>query len=90
MVDRKFSELTRARKPAEVELDALLTELVHAEPGRRDRALAFYQLLVLKSLDVIDVEQDVPFGDITIKKGPKFTVKFSSSQMFSESQSQQQ
>ncbi len=89
VLDKKFGELARARKPAEVELDELLSELVHGDPGRRDRSLAFYQLLVLTSLDVIRVEQDVDFGDITIRKGAKFTVKFSSSQMFSDSQSQQ-
>ena len=34
--------------------------------NRRQAAKAFYQLLVLKSAGTLDVQQDEPFGEITI------------------------
>jgi cohesin complex subunit SCC1 len=41
-------------------------------------ALAFYQLLVLKSHQYIGVSQDGPFEDIIVSKGPKFSRTVSS------------
>jgi chromatin segregation and condensation protein Rec8/ScpA/Scc1 (kleisin family) len=87
-LQKKFSRLVRAKQEPVVELDEFLTELVHGDPGRRDRALAFYQTLVLTSLDVTRVEQEAPFGDILIRKGDKFGISFSSSQMFSDTPTQ--
>ena len=77
-LDKKFLRLSKARAPLVVEFDAFLTELVHGDPGRRDRSLAFYQLLVLTSLDVVHVAQDAEFGDVMIAKGPKWNVRLRS------------
>eukprot|EP01091_Cochliopodium_minus_P010930 TRINITY_DN3006_c0_g1_i1.p1 TRINITY_DN3006_c0_g1~~TRINITY_DN3006_c0_g1_i1.p1 ORF type:complete len:569 (-),score=172.92 TRINITY_DN3006_c0_g1_i1:4-1710(-) len=40
---------------------------------KRVNSSFFYSLLVLKSQDVIDVEQEAPFTDIFIKKGTSFS-----------------
>jgi len=87
-LEKKFTRLSRAKAELTVNLDDLLTELVPGDPGRRDRSLAFFQVLVLVSLDVIRVRQDAHFGDIAITKGPKWAVRFSSSQMFSDTPTQ--
>lgn len=87
-MEKKFAQLSRAKAELTVELDGLLSELVHGDPVRRDRSLAFFQVLVLVSLDIIRVRQEVAFGDISITKGPKWAVRFSSSQMFSDTPSQ--
>ena len=87
-LEKKFAQLSRAKAEMTVELDGLLTELVHGDPVRRDRSLAFFQVLVLVSLDIIRVQQDVAFGDIAITKGPKWAVRLSSSQLFSDTPTQ--
>ena len=38
--------------------------------SRRDAAFGFFQLLVLKTMDAIDVKQDEPFAELFIMKGP--------------------
>lgn len=35
-------------------------------------AQKFYSLLVLKKLQAVDVEQEQPYGDITVKPGVRF------------------
>jgi hypothetical protein len=62
----------------QIDFDKFLIELLNGNPNRRDRALAFYQLLVLASLEVIHVDQDVPMGAIIITKGTKYTVRWRS------------
>lgn len=84
-LEKKFARLAKSKQPQIVELDDFLRELVHGDPGRRDRCLAFFQVLVLASLDVIAVEQQTAYADIHITKGSKWAVRFSSSQMFSDS-----
>jgi chromatin segregation and condensation protein Rec8/ScpA/Scc1 (kleisin family) len=46
-----------------------------ASPSRSSRkqaAAQFCALLALKKLMVVDVEQNTPFADIVIRRGPKF------------------
>jgi chromatin segregation and condensation protein Rec8/ScpA/Scc1 (kleisin family) len=72
-VARKLEQLeAEGISPAEVELDELLSEVLGAPAERRDRAIAFYQTLVLKSLDVLTAAQERPFGEIIIAKGEKW------------------
>ena len=40
--------------------------------NRRTAAGVFLELLQLKTWDYVDVEQDAPFGEITIRRGPRF------------------
>jgi len=40
--------------------------------SRRTAAVAFYEALVLKSADVIDMAQARPYGNIAIRRGPRF------------------
>jgi len=40
--------------------------------GRKQAAAQFCALLALKKLMVVDIEQDAPFADIVIRRGPKF------------------
>jgi hypothetical protein len=54
-------------KDLELDFDALLIAINGGIPSRRDRAVAFYQLLILKSLDIIDVKQDQPYDNLIIK-----------------------
>ncbi|CAK9319284.1 unnamed protein product [Citrullus colocynthis] len=44
--------------------------------GKRRKLCArmFYEMLVLKSYGLIDVQQDVPYGDITLKLTPKLSM----------------
>ncbi|XP_038881441.1 sister chromatid cohesion 1 protein 3 isoform X2 [Benincasa hispida] len=44
--------------------------------GKRRKLCArmFYEILVLKSYGLIDVQQDVPYGDITLKLTPKLSM----------------
>jgi len=44
-----------------------------ARNNRKQAASRFYTFLVMKKLQAIDVCQPVPFGDITISKGPAFS-----------------
>jgi len=53
----------------------------HAQPNETvnsitvsvyDAAISLQQILILKTHDVIDVRQDIPYGDIYITKGPKW------------------
>ncbi len=36
----------------------------------------FYTLLVLKKQQAVEVEQNEPFGEILISKGPKFELAY--------------
>lgn len=89
-VEKKFAALAKSRQPQIVALDDLLREILHGDPNRRDRSLAFFQVLVLASLDVIGVDQAAEFADVHITKGRKWGVRFSESQMFSESEGRSQ
>lgn len=60
-----------------IDFENMLSERLEGYVTRRDAGLSFLQLLVLKSLDVIDVTQKKPFGDICINKGPKWDTTFS-------------
>lgn len=75
-IEKQFALLARTRAPMEIVFDRFLTDLLHGAPPRRDRALAFYQLLVLKSLEVIEVKQEEDMGDIRITKGVKYAVRW--------------
>lgn len=75
-LEKKFARLARQGASMQIEFDDFLTELLQGSPNRRDRALAFYQLLVLASLEVIRVRQDVSMGAIAITKGVKYTVRW--------------
>jgi hypothetical protein len=69
-VGKKLEQLeSEGILPAVAELDELLNEVMGETPERRDRAIAFYQTLVLKSIEVITVKQEKPYGDIIIAKG---------------------
>ena len=48
--------------------DAVADELLSV----KDVAISFVQLLSLKSLNVIDIQQEVPYGAIAISKGPQW------------------
>jgi chromatin segregation and condensation protein Rec8/ScpA/Scc1 (kleisin family) len=61
--------------PPSVEFDELLTTVLGQLPSKRDAALAFFQLLVLKSLDVVQVEQETAYGPIIITRGPRWNMK---------------
>lgn len=42
--------------------------------NRKQVASKFYTLLVLKKMQAVGVVQSVPFGDISISRGPRFEV----------------
>jgi hypothetical protein len=76
-LEKKFSKLTPVRgKVPQVEFNLFMTELIGPTGGTRDRALAFFQLLVLTSLDITKVKQTEPYGEIIITKGPKWNVRW--------------
>lgn len=52
----------------------------YAPVSRRDASLCFLQLLVLKSMDVVQVQQEKHHAPIAISKGPKYDSQFSESQ----------
>ena len=67
---------------AEAEFDELLEDVVGGFPNRRDRAVSFFQLLVLTSLNVVQVEQAAPYGPIVIQRGDRWQRRLSASQSF--------
>ena len=70
------------REIGEVELDELLEDVVGGFPNRRDRAVSFFQLLVLTSLGVVRVEQTAPYGPIVIQRGDRWQRRLSASHSF--------
>jgi hypothetical protein len=52
--------------------DELSFDELMAGKNRRAAAVVFYQLLVLKTHKYVDTEQNVPYGDITIKTDSNF------------------
>lgn len=64
-----------------MELDDLLREVVGGDPPRRDRSVSFFQLLVLRSLDILDVEQSVPYGSMILRRGEKWDARLCASQV---------
>ena len=81
---RPFSlvALCMSGRTAEVEFDELLEDVVGGFPNRRDRAVSFFQLLVLTSLDIVHVEQSGPYGPIVIRRGGRWQSRLSASQSF--------
>lgn len=79
-LETKFARLARAGQPPVIVLDPFLQEVVRGDPSRRDRALAFYQLLVLTSLEIVRAQQPIELGDINITKGSKYAVRWRSQQ----------
>jgi chromatin segregation and condensation protein Rec8/ScpA/Scc1 (kleisin family) len=61
--------------PPSVEFDELLYSVLGTSPTKRERALAFYQLLVLKSLDIIQINQEKPYDEIIITRGERWNIK---------------
>lgn len=47
-------------------------DLTRGHRTRKEVAQRFYSTLVLKKLQVIDVEQEKPYGDIWLKKGGRY------------------
>ena len=66
----------------EVEFDELLQDVVGGPVNRRDRAVSFFQLLVLLSLNIVKVLQPAPYADIVIQRGDKWDSRLSASQSF--------
>ena len=66
----------------EVEFDELLEDVVGGPPSRRDRAVSFFQLLLLTQLHVLRVEQGAPYGDLVIQRGERWQARLSASQSF--------
>ena len=54
---------------------------------RRDAAFGFFQLLVLKTIDIVKVAQYDPYGNIEIKRGRNFTTESLGSQLFATQRS---
>nr|XP_023017467.1 double-strand-break repair protein rad21 homolog [Leptinotarsa decemlineata] len=48
-----------------------LTEMCHRN-NKKQASQKFYSLLVLKKFHVLELEQEEPYGTITVVKGPKF------------------
>ena len=67
---------------AEVEFDELLEDVVGGFPNRRDRAVSFFQLLVLTQLNIVHTEQTAPYGPIVIRPGDRWQRRLSASQSF--------
>lgn len=87
-LEKKFDMLRRKKMTERVDMEELLDEITKETIKRRDRSLAFFQILVLTSLDIIRTHQSESYGNIEIVKGDKWDMRFSASQMFSASQSQ--
>ena len=66
----------------EVEFDELLEDVLGGPPSRRDRAVSFFQLLLLTQLQVLRVEQSAPYGDLVIQRGERWQARLSASQSF--------
>jgi cohesin complex subunit SCC1 len=52
--------------------DHLQFDQLSKNTSRRTAASVFFELLQLKTWDYIELDQDEPYGDITISAGPKF------------------
>jgi len=86
VLDEKFDEKEKRSERVELVFDEVLEAIAMARtgslPSRRDVAVSFMQLLILKTLQVIGVEQFTPYGPLLITKGLKWTLRFSSSQTY--------
>lgn len=49
-----------------------LTDMLRKNHNRKQAAAKFYTCLVLKKHNVIEVQQDQPYGDILLSRGPNF------------------
>jgi hypothetical protein len=53
----------------------------HKSATKRDASLSFLQVLVLRTLNIIDVQQEHAFGPIVLREDVNIQVPFSSSQL---------
>lgn len=75
-----LSEKFRKRKS--VEFENVVRDDSTGQISRRDASFGFFQMLVLKTLDAITVEQSDAYDTITIQKGPRWNTEMFSSQAF--------
>ncbi|XP_051145229.1 sister chromatid cohesion 1 protein 3-like [Andrographis paniculata] len=69
---RQASATPASSSAAESSEDLSLNKILEGKT-RKICARMFYQALVLKSNDLVDVHQEVPYGDITLKVTPKLS-----------------
>ena len=86
-LEGKFIELSTAHpelsyNDIEIEFDELLIDIAGTIPSKRDRSIAFYQLLLLKSLDIIQTRQKLSYSEIWITRASRWNIHFTESQMF--------
>ncbi|XP_055327721.1 double-strand-break repair protein rad21 homolog [Paramacrobiotus metropolitanus] len=78
--DQFSALLTRRHTPRHSKSDGSQSvnfeELIRGRRSRKEVAQRFYSALVLKKLQAVDVEQEVPYGEIWLKKGSRF-IEFS-------------
>jgi hypothetical protein len=73
----KRTELMRSYLKKTMTGEAQSFNALFADQRKRRVAQSFFELLVLKSKDYIDLQQDHPYADITIKKTEKFNTLIS-------------